>query len=76
MVRDERDAYQQLQSQFTGQIDTKSKQIESDAQEKERLLTDFRTVNQIYEESKNAMNRILFRFGVFSVYIFISHLFS
>ena len=70
-VRDERDAYQQLQDQFSGQIDAMSSTIESCNIEKERLQKELAQtqINQINADEKVSkallsIQRILTKFGM------------
>lgn len=70
-VRDERDAYQQLQDQFSGQIDSMSSTIESCNIERERLQKELAQaqIDQINADEKVSkallsIQRILAKFGM------------
>ena len=70
-VRDERDAYQQLQDQFGGQIDIMSNTIETCNAEKERLQNeliqaqiDQGNANEKVSKALSTIQRTLAKFGM------------
>lgn len=64
VVRDERDAYQQLQDQFTGQMNTATEKMSSSTQDRNRMHSELEDANKRAEESLYIMKKILIRFGV------------
>jgi hypothetical protein len=72
VIRDERDAYQQLQDQFSGQMDFTSKMIEEYSAEKERLVQDISKGQKLLENLVNSLKSV---FQVLSVCLsFVSSL--
>lgn len=66
VVRDERDAYQQLQDQFSGQMDFTSKMIEEYSTEKDRLVQEISKSQKLIENLVESFQKI---FAVVSVLI-------
>ena len=66
-VRDERDAYQQLQDQFSGQMDMTSKMLEDSAMEKEKLSFEVAHVQREIASAKLALHQVLTRTTVIAV---------
>lgn len=55
VVRDERDAYQQLQDQFSGQMDFTTKMMEENGIEKERMMAE---ISQIQFQLNSALRSL------------------
>ena len=66
-VRDERDAYQQLQDQFSGQMDMTAKMLEESALEKEKLSYEVAHVQREIAAAKLALHQVLTRTTVIAV---------
>lgn len=64
VIRDERDAYQQLQEQFSGQMDFTSKMIEEYSSEKERLVQEISKGQKVFQNLVNSLKSV---FQVLSV---------
>ena len=64
MVRDERDAYQQLQDQFSGEMEGASKQLVLSEQEREVMRRDISEAKQRGDAAVDALNAALIKFGV------------
>lgn len=58
VIRDERDAYQQLQDQFSGQMDFTSKMIEEYSIEKDRLVQEISKGQKLLENLVNSFQTI------------------
>jgi hypothetical protein len=58
VVRDERDAYQQLQDQFSSQLDTAFQMVDSSTQEKERLQIEVRQAKKDIDDAKFFIKKI------------------
>ena len=58
VVRDERDAYQQLQDQFSSQLDTAFQMVDSCTQEKERLQIAVRQAKKDIDDAKFFIKKI------------------
>jgi hypothetical protein len=59
VIRDERDAYQQLQDQFSGEMNFANKQVELSAAERERLQLEIATSTKALETTSAAMKNLL-----------------
>jgi hypothetical protein len=66
-VRDERDAYQQLQDQFSGQMDMTAKMLEESSLEKEKLSYEVAHVQREIAAAKLALHQVLTRTTVIAV---------
>jgi hypothetical protein len=64
VVRDERDAYQELQDQFSGQMDFTSKMLEEKSAEKDRLAQEISQGQKLLENLVTSFRSIL---GVLTV---------
>jgi hypothetical protein len=72
-VRDERDAYQQLQDQFSGQMDMTAKMLEESALEKEKLSYEVAHVQREIAAAKLALHQVLTRTTVIAVSSILFH---
>lgn len=64
VVRDERDAYQQMQAQFSGEMATVTAEIHDSAQDRERLMVEIAQSRLAADDSLAAMQSILVVIGV------------
>jgi K+-sensing histidine kinase KdpD len=75
-VRDERDAYQQLQDQFSGQMDMTAKMLEESAAEKEKLSYEVAAGQREMAEAKLALHQVLTRTTVIAVSDYLTDFFT
>lgn len=66
-VRDERDAYKQLQDQFSGEINSHKEKFETSALDKAKMEEELQLANSIASGALNVMKKVLVRFGVSSL---------
>lgn len=59
VVRDERDAYQQLQDQFSGQMDFATKMMEENGIEKERMVSEISTIQRQLNVALRSLHGVL-----------------
>jgi hypothetical protein len=64
VVRDERDAYQQLQDQFSGEMETSSKQLVSSEKEVEVMRRDLDEARRRGDDACDALQNTLLKVGV------------
>jgi myosin heavy subunit len=64
VIRDERDAYQQLQDQFSGEMDSATKNIELSALDKERMQIEVAEAKRESEKALQTLQTLLLNMGV------------
>lgn len=64
VVREERDAYQQLQDQFTGEMASANSAMELSAQDRARMLGEIATARLQADDNLAAMQRVLVHLGI------------
>jgi hypothetical protein len=67
VVRDERDAYQQLQDQFSGQLDFAFQQVEITSGEKDRLQAEVNKLSKDQDEIEFILKKFALIIGVSSL---------
>ena len=63
-IRDERDAYQQMQGEFSGQIFTATKQISSSEQDRARMEQEITELQNIADFNLQSIQQSLIELGV------------
>jgi hypothetical protein len=76
IVRDERDAYHQLQDQFSGEINDATKIMESSAADRERMQNEISRLQNLSNKSKNTIMNAFSHIGVSFIIIIILCLYS
>ena len=64
VIKDERDAYQQLQDQFSGEMDSATKNIELSAIDKERMQIEVAEAKKESEKALQTLQSLLLNIGV------------